>query len=543
VRIITLIVLLAASASTAFAQPTSPADPVAIKPSQPHADDTVSQSPDGGPDTVTLVGTLGVSIACDFENHRSSTEYSLQTDDGAIHPLRFSAPRRLTSGMRLRVTGTHVPDGFQVDAVTILATTIAAGGGENLGEQRTIVLLVNSTENAVQPITPSEAADRVFNATRTDSINSWVKEVSYQRAFLSGDVSGWYTLSLTRAQLCQQGGEQAILNAVDSFVNFSQYTRVIIVFPWYSSCGVPPLSSPYWGVATVGKTFVPNDGGVMLSIQRLNGEDKINGGTGVHELGHNFGVFHANAWDCGLEIITGSCDSLERLDPFDIMGGVAPKGHFNAMHKDVIGWFENNELLQVGNEHGTYVLRPIETSDGLKALKIPSDGFDFYIEYRRPVGYDNNFIYTTLGWGTLGRDVYRGAIIHTDVQGSNGDSQLLDMLPQLLLPKNQTANVYDIVDSVLEVGKTFSYNGLNLTPTKLNDTSLAVCVEFGGHFDADSDGVPDACDVCPGFNDAEPCPIPTISAWGLGILALSLLTVGTLVVARHRARASSRYDT
>ena len=54
-------------------------------------------------------------------------------------------------------------------------------------------------------------------------------------------------------------------------------------------------------------------------------------------------------------------------------------------------------------------------------------------------------------------------------------------------------------------------------------------------FGADGDGVPDECDNCPGYDDAEPCPIPAVSDWGLIITSLLLLAGGTIVIARRRA--------
>ena len=58
----------------------------------------------------------------------------------------------------------------------------------------------------------------------------------------------------------------------------------------------------------------------------------------------------------------------------------------------------------------------------------------------------------------------------------------------------------------------------------------APCTDPG--MDADGDGVCNLCDVCPGYDDAEPCPIPTVSAWGMLVMALLVLTAGTLVYAR-----------
>lgn len=48
--------------------------------------------------------------------------------------------------------------------------------------------------------------------------------------------------------------------------------------------------------------------------------------------------------------------------------------------------------------------------------------------------------------------------------------------------------------------------------------------------DMDGDGVCDSDDICPGCDDVEPCPIPTVSAWGLVAMALLVLTASTLLI-------------
>ncbi len=61
--------------------------------------------------------------------------------------------------------------------------------------------------------------------------------------------------------------------------------------------------------------------------------------------------------------------------------------------------------------------------------------------------------------------------------------------------------------------------------------------------DSDGDGVPDCDDQCPGIDDAIFAPdcvgaIPSVSTWGMIVLALLLLTGGKLfTVAKRRASA------
>jgi hypothetical protein len=42
--------------------------------------------------------------------------------------------------------------------------------------------------------------------------------------------------------------------------------------------------------------------------------------TVAHELGHNFGLYHARALDCGSQVIGSSCTTIEYGDSLDILG-------------------------------------------------------------------------------------------------------------------------------------------------------------------------------------------------------------------------------
>ncbi len=89
-----------------------------------------------------------------------------------------------------------------------------------------------------------------------------------------------------------------------------------------------------------------------------------------------------------------------------------------------------------------------------------------------------------------------------------------------------------------------SYCGVDCNGNGVPDECDLDCGTTGGSCDvggcgqgsdADGDGVPDECDNCPGFDDAEPCPIPAVSDWGLIITSLLLLSGGTVLIARRRA--------
>ena len=70
----------------------------------------------------------------------------------------------------------------------------------------------------------------------------------------------------------------------------------------------------------------------------------------------------------------------------------------------------------------------------------------------------------------------------------------------------------------------------------LGGTFVGAAVDCGG--DSDGDGVVDHCDLCPGVDDFVFGPgcvnaIPTVSEWGMVILALLLLTGGKVYFSRR----------
>ena len=104
------------------------------------------------------------------------------------------------------------------------------------------------------------------------------------------------------------------------------------------------------------------------------------GGVYVHELGHNLAMAHA-----------ADLADVNEGDQSDIMKPVIVGGsvwtHFNAPHKEQMGWFEEASIQEV-TASGTYQLAPIELNPegyspapntALQVLKIPkTDTGEFY---------------------------------------------------------------------------------------------------------------------------------------------------------------------
>lgn len=106
----------------------------------------------------------------------------------------------------------------------------------------------------------------------------------------------------------------------------------------------------------------------------------LSGGVAVHELGHNWGVFHANSWDvpAGAHPRSSLGSSGEYNDGWDIMGGNSTTAMFNPQFRENLGFLERSrgEVLDLTTS-GTYRIwdyihpdRRRETSK-VRALNIP----------------------------------------------------------------------------------------------------------------------------------------------------------------------------
>ncbi|HWT00683.1 MAG TPA: hypothetical protein VN256_10590 [Pyrinomonadaceae bacterium] len=174
-----------------------------------------------------------------------------------------------------------------------------------------------------------------------------------------------------------------------------------------------------------------------------------------HELGHNFGLNHANLWKTTDGTVTGRGASQEYANPFDAMGGgrTTVTHHFSTWYKTLMGWLPNTGVQTV-TAAGTYRLQPHDfiNSAGRRALKIPRDWNSFYwVEFRQAITE-----YPAVAGGAV---VFWG---YTE----NTKSNLLDMTPK------STAGADD---SPLAVGQSFtdSTNGIKITVVGKTSTTPA----------------------------------------------------------------------
>ena len=160
-------------------------------------------------------------------------------------------------------------------------------------------------------------------------------------------------------------------------------------------------------------------------------------GSVAHELGHsleigggNAGLGHAQFLDCAgcgtgtfpEDMPPGAETIVPYGDTFSVMGDmlradsgsaddgiddIEPAFHMNAAQKDVLGWFEGDEIVQVPGDGVWQILATESDLPGTKALKIRRENGEWlYVECRKPIGFD-----TDISIGGL-RTVTQGALLH-----------------------------------------------------------------------------------------------------------------------------------
>lgn len=357
-----------------------------------------------------------------------------------------------------------------------------------IGEQRVGVFLIDYINDG-QEQAKEQIADAIFRSTW--SINNFVKESSYNKAWLTGDVFGWVHLA-EEERYCWPDDGTLLENFQNAGVNFSKYSRyVLLIRGKKTGCA--------FGVSSFGKIALRTpDGLVNASLSRIRAVtfhspsdvSRTTNAVLAHELLHAFGIpGHANAYDCGNRTLTANasaCVQVPEGDPFDIMGRRYWSSQPNACFKEELGWIAPEEIKTI-QKSGTYTLFPLESSSSkTKALKIRLKNpiplatatgnainmTAYYVEYRVGQGVDNRLLGLAQGRFLAPQPInttgvlIRGAFFN---ERKCTTTYLLDMHPESFPDENGAAS-NDGIDSFLYVGESFRdpHNKITITPIDIS---------------------------------------------------------------------------
>jgi hypothetical protein len=300
------------------------------------------------------------------------------------------------------------------------------------GPKKVLYMRVNFPDDLTEPIS-EEDAYAVMN-----NVNNFYVEDSYNLTSLDPTVAPLVTLPQIKAWYATIGPDQLLADAREAArlagYDTGNYDLDIVAFtsvPGYDFDGMAYL------------------GGKGIWLQSSGA------GVTAHELGHNYGLMHANLWDTMINSSAiGPGMNLEYGNIFDTMG-LAGAGNyqFNTVFKNVLDWLKA-DAVQIVTSNGVYRIYPFDVParvDGRFYAAVVRKDFirNYWIEFRH--------LFTHNPW------LENGVLLNwSPWQDSNSGTQLIDTTPG-----SPTSSGDPREDAALVVGRTFNDNAAGVHITTL----------------------------------------------------------------------------
>lgn len=189
-------------------------------------------------------------------------------------------------------------------------------------------------------------------------------------------------------------------------------------------------------------------------------------GVAEHELGHNYGLWHANFWNTSETSVIGDGTYIEYGDTYSAMGSTTT-GQFTAFEKWALNWIPAASVQTITSS-GTYRVHASDSAvapagSAMHGLRIRKDAQrDYWISHRREFASNR--------WAVNGVFLHWDPWYLTSTQQSRNGGMLLDTTP---------GSVNGRTDAALVLGRTFSDRaaGIHITPMALNTGTVPISVD------------------------------------------------------------------
>ncbi len=263
---------------------------------------------------------------------------------------------------------------------------------------KSVDIVVESTVTANQWISSA-----LINSYMAQLSAHWVREA---HGLLTGITIRSVTV-MQSAQTCETQGSnwfgmmseagQKVNGAAGTSPYFNGTGRHLIVITPNNECSA---NKGYSGMGTIGSSF--QMGGLIEARTPASPRSTWLDAVFAHEMGHNLGLSHANAIDCGTAnmaegvVAAGSpCRVISYKDLYDIMGNTQEYTALNGFSQIKLGFLKENVGYKTWSAPGVYdvslssISSPSTTA--LQVLKVQdplNPSWFYYVEYRSGTGSD-----------------------------------------------------------------------------------------------------------------------------------------------------------
>jgi len=309
------------------------------------------------------------------------------------------------------------------------------------GVKTVLYMRVNFPDDLTEPISEADAYSAMMG------VNKFYTTVSYDLTSMDPTVTPLITLPQTKAYYSPDPGlllADARAAAKQAGYDTANFDRDIVAFTSVPNYG-------FGGLAYVGGK------GVWLQ--------SMGAGVTSHELGHNYGLMHANFWDATTNYSAmGPGTNLEYGNIYDTMGSAnAGSYQFNAAHKNKLDWLKADAVQSISS-NGVYRIYPFDVPAASRvpgryyAAAVQKDALRYYwLEFRT--------LFTSNPWNE------NGLLLNwAPWPESNGGTQLIDTTPG----SPDAGNGSSCDDAAVVIGRTFNDNasGVHITPLQRGSTGV-----------------------------------------------------------------------